>query len=112
MEQFKNLETDKKELPRPSLGEEMSKLLASMDPQGLLNVVEQEESHIQSGVDPSKAGDAHAEAHEVSLTDGGSKSDPDPKKKKMVESRKKWTPTLRTFASWTSKPVPISSQSR
>ena len=68
------METDKKELSRPSLGEEMSKLLASMDPQGLLNVADQEESHSHAGVDPSKAGDAHAESHEVSLTDGGSDS--------------------------------------
>ncbi len=68
------METDKKELLRPSLGEEMSKLLASMDPQGLLNVADQEESHSHTGVDPSKAGDVHAEAHEVSLSDGGSES--------------------------------------
>jgi hypothetical protein len=45
-----------------------------MDPQGLLNEADQEESHTHSGVDPSKAGDAHAAAHEVSLTDGGSDS--------------------------------------
>ncbi len=74
MEQFKNLENDKKELLCPSLGEEMTKLLASMDPQGLLNVADQEESHSHAGVDPSKAGDVHAEAHEISLTDGGSES--------------------------------------
>jgi len=100
MEQFKNLENDKKELLRPSLGEEMTKLLASMDPQGLLNVADQEESHSHAGVDPSKAGDVHAEAHEISLTEGVS-PDPDPEKMKLVKSRKKWIPTHRTFASWT-----------
>jgi hypothetical protein len=74
MEQFETLETDKKEQPRPSLGEEMSKLLASMDPQGLLNEADQEDSQTHTGVDPSKTGDAHAAAHEVSLTDSGSES--------------------------------------
>ncbi len=68
------MENDKKELLRPYLGEEMTKLLASMEPQGLLNVADQEESHNHAGVDPSKAGDVHAEAHEISLTDGGSES--------------------------------------
>jgi hypothetical protein len=52
----------------------MSKLLASIDPQGLLNEADQEESHTHTGVDPSKTGDAHAAAHEVSLTDNGSES--------------------------------------
>jgi hypothetical protein len=66
------------EQPRPSLGEEMNKLLASMDPQGLLNMTEteerMEENTENTGVDPTKSGDAHAAAHEVSLTDNGSES--------------------------------------
>jgi hypothetical protein len=74
MEQFEASETNKKEQLRPSLGEEMSKLLASMDPQGLLNEADQDDSHIHTGVDPSKTGDGHTAAHEVSLTDNGSES--------------------------------------
>jgi hypothetical protein len=66
------------EQSRPSLGEEMNKLLASMDPQGLLNMTETEEKMEENmentGVDPTKSGDAHAAAHEVSLTDNGSES--------------------------------------
>jgi hypothetical protein len=66
------------EQSRPSLGEEMNKLLASMDPQGLLNMAETEEMTEENtentGVDQTKRGDAHAAAHEVSLTDNGSDS--------------------------------------
>ncbi len=56
------------------LGEEMNKLLASMDPQGLLNMADAEENTTSTGVDPTKSGDAHAAPHDVSLTDNGSES--------------------------------------
>jgi hypothetical protein len=77
MEQSEVPDTNKMEQSRPSLGEEMNKLLASMDPQGLLNMAETEENTentTNTGVDPTKSGDAHAAAHDVSLTDNGSDS--------------------------------------
>ncbi len=74
MEQSEVPDTNKMEQPRPSLGEEMNKLLASMDPQGLLNMADTEENTANTGVDLTKSGDAHAAAHDVSLTDNGSES--------------------------------------
>ncbi len=72
MEKGEDLDTNKTEQLRPSLREEMSKLLERMDPQGLLNVGEQEEPTHPDGVDHTKSGDVHAAEHDVSLTDNGS----------------------------------------
>jgi hypothetical protein len=74
MERSEVSDNNKTEQSRPSLGEEMNKLLESMDPQGLLNMAETEEATGSAGVDPTKGGDAHADAHDVSLTDNGSES--------------------------------------
>ncbi len=77
MEQSEVPDTNKMEQPRPSLGEEMNKLLASMDPQGLLNMADTEENTTNTTntrVDLTKSGDAHAAAHDVSLSDNGSES--------------------------------------
>jgi hypothetical protein len=75
MEQSEASDYNKMEQMRPSLGEEMNKLLVSMDPQGLLNMADRDETAMVSGVvDPTKSGDAHARAHDISLTDNGSKS--------------------------------------
>ncbi len=52
----------------------MHKLLESMDPQGLLNMAETEDATASAGVDPTMGGDAHADTHNVSLTDNGSES--------------------------------------
>ncbi len=43
-----------------------------MDPQGLLNMGEREETTHPEGVDHMKSGDAHAAEHDISLTDNGS----------------------------------------
>jgi hypothetical protein len=73
MESGDTSDTNKTQQPAPSLREEMSKLIESMDPQGLLNIGDQEDNrHSNSGVDPSKEGDAHRDEHEISLTDNGS----------------------------------------
>jgi hypothetical protein len=45
-----------------------------MDPQRLLNMAETEEATASAGVDPTLGGDAHANTHNVSLTDNGSES--------------------------------------
>jgi hypothetical protein len=59
MEQSEVPDTNKMEQSRPSLGEEMNKLLASMDPQGLLNMAETEEKTEENtentGVDRPRA---------------------------------------------------------
>jgi hypothetical protein len=60
MEQIKDPETNPPETLPPSLGEAMSKLLESMDPQGLLNMADQEDSTGDIGIDNTKSGDAHA----------------------------------------------------
>jgi hypothetical protein len=52
----------------------MNKLLESMDPQGVLNMADTDETTMITGVDPTKSGDAHATAHDVSLTDNSSNS--------------------------------------
>jgi hypothetical protein len=73
MESGDTSDTNKTQQPAPSLREEMSKLIESMDPQGLLNIGDQEDNrHSNSGVDLSKEGDAHRDEHEISLTDNGS----------------------------------------
>ncbi len=43
-----------------------------MDPQGLLNIGEREESTHPEGVDLTKSGDVHAAEHDISLTNNGS----------------------------------------
>jgi hypothetical protein len=43
-----------------------------MDPQGLLNMGDREETSHPEGVDHTKSGDAHAAEHDISLTDNGS----------------------------------------
>jgi len=53
----------------------MSKLLKSMDPQGLLNEAYQEDGPTDDGVDQSKRGDEHAGQHVVSLSHSGSDSE-------------------------------------
>ena len=75
MEQTTSKDTDPPEMPPPSLGEAMSKILADMDPQGLLNEADQEDGPTDDGVDPNKRGDEHAGQHEVSLSHSGSNSD-------------------------------------
>jgi hypothetical protein len=67
MEQNTDPETNPPETP-PSHGEAMSKLLKSMDPQGLLNMADQEDGAGDNGNDITKSGDAHAGAHAVSLS--------------------------------------------
>jgi hypothetical protein len=74
MEKSEASDNNKTEQSRPSLGEEMHKLLESMDPQGLLNMAETEDATASAGVDPTMGGDAHADTHNVSLTDNGSES--------------------------------------
>ena len=56
--------------PPPSLGEAMSNLLKSMDPQGLLNMADQEDE--AGDHDATKGGDVHAGTHAVSLSHEGS----------------------------------------
>jgi hypothetical protein len=65
-------DTNQTEQPPPSLREEMSRLLESMDPQGLLNMGDREETTHPEGVDHTKSGDAHAAEHDISFTDNGS----------------------------------------
>jgi hypothetical protein len=65
-------DTNKTEQPPPSLREEMSRLLESMDPQGLLNMGDREETTHPEGVDHTKSGDVHAAEHDISFTDNGS----------------------------------------
>ncbi len=96
MEQSEASETNKMEQSRPSLGEEMSKLLASMDPQGFLNEPDQDDSQLNGGIDQTKIGDAHAAAHKVSLMD-------------PVKNLRKWKPTLPTIALWILNPGRTSS---
>ncbi len=75
MEQTTSKDTDPPEMPPPSRGEAMSKILADMDPQGLLNEADQEDGPTDDGADPNKRGDEHAGQHEVSLSHSGSNSD-------------------------------------
>jgi hypothetical protein len=72
MEKGEYSDTNKTEQLPPSLREEMSKLLESMDPQGLLNIGDQEETTHPDGVDHTKSGDVHTAEHDVSLADNGS----------------------------------------
>jgi hypothetical protein len=72
MEKGEVSDTNKTELSHSPIGEEMNKLIESMDPQGLLNMGDQDEGQQTSGVDLTRGGDAHAAEHEVSLTDNGS----------------------------------------
>ncbi len=65
-------DTNQTEQPPPSLREEMSRLLESMDPQGLLNMGDREETTHPEGVDHTKSGDVHAAEHDISFTDNGS----------------------------------------
>jgi hypothetical protein len=74
MEQTPVTDTNPTEMPPPSLGEAMSKLLESMDPQGLLNEAYQEDGPTDDGVDQNKKGDEHAGQHVVSLSHSGSES--------------------------------------
>ncbi len=74
MEQPPSTDTNPQEMPPPSLGEAMSKLLESMDPQGLLNEAYQEDGPTDDGVDHNKKGDEHAGQHVVSLSHSGSDS--------------------------------------
>jgi hypothetical protein len=74
MEQTPGTDTNLTEMPPPSLGEAMSKLLESMDPQGLLNEAYQEDGPTDDGVDQNKRGDEHAGQHVVSLSHSGSES--------------------------------------
>jgi len=67
-----DLDTNPTEQPPPSLREEMNRLLESMDPQGLLNIGDRDETTHHEGVDLTKGGDAHADEHDISLTDNGS----------------------------------------
>jgi hypothetical protein len=70
MEQTKEPETNTPETMQSSLGEVMSKLLESMDPQGLLNMADTEEAATDTaadnGNDITTGGNAHAGAHNVS----------------------------------------------
>ncbi len=66
------MDTNPTEQPPPSLREEMSRLLESMDPQGLLNMGDREETTNTKGVDLTKSGDVHAAKHDISFTDNGS----------------------------------------
>ncbi len=74
MEQPPSTDTNPPEMPPPSLGEAMSKLLESIDPQGLLNEAYQEDGPTDDGVDRNKKGDEHAGQHVVSLSHSGSDS--------------------------------------
>ena len=75
MEQTTSKDTDPTEMPPPSLGEAMSKILADMDSQGLLNEADHEDGPTDDGADLNKRGDEHAGQHEVSLSHSGSGSD-------------------------------------
>jgi hypothetical protein len=70
MEQSKESETKPPETMPSSLGEVMSKLLESMDPQGLLNMADTEDAATDTaahnGNNITTGGDAHAGAHNIS----------------------------------------------
>ena len=51
MEQTTSKDTDPTEMPPPSLGEAMSKILADMDSQGLLNEADHEDGPTDDGAD-------------------------------------------------------------
>jgi hypothetical protein len=86
MEQNTVPETNPPETP-PSLGEAMSKLLKSMDPQGLLNMADQEDGAGDNGHDITKSGDAHAGAHAVSLSHDDRRMETLSRKCRQVDSR-------------------------
>jgi hypothetical protein len=78
MEQPPITDTSPPEMPQPPLGEAMSKLLESMDPQGLLNEADQEDGPTDDGVDHSKKGYEHVDSTSSLCPTAAAILDPDP----------------------------------